>query len=179
MMFVLRTVALVCCFCLTAGPIFVVLFAWTANPGMFWVAIAAAAVLLLLGLLSGRKPHSYSESSLHPGSDVNTGSFAMRLRINRITGSVYIFTQIIYSAARQLRKAIAHFGSWRCARGLDPAGLGALMSELRFAPGQRRFRQVSSVSTSPELLARAVALKIVFQQQEDGEILVGLNRDYD
>jgi len=179
MMFVLRVVGLVCCFVLTAWPIFAVLFAWTANPDMFWIAIAAATVLLLLGLLSKRKPHPYIESSLYPGSDVNTGSFAMRLQINSITGWVYVFSQIVYSAARQLRKAIAHFSNWRCALGLAPAELGALMSELQFTPGQRRFRRVSTLSTSPELLARAVALKIVFQQQEDGEVLVGLNRDYD
>jgi len=179
-MFILRVVGLVCCFALTAWFVYAPLFQLTANANMFWVSIAAASVLLLLGLLSKKKPHAYDESSFYPDIDPSTaGGRAAGRDVHGFTFTVYLFSHIIYSTAWQLRKAIAHFGSWRLVQSIDSAELGALMSELRFGPGHRRFHKVSTVSTSPELLAHTVALEIVLQQQEDGEILVGLNSDYD
>ncbi|MDP6635984.1 MAG: hypothetical protein QGG42_13885 [Phycisphaerae bacterium] len=185
LMFVLHAVGLVVCFALTVWPIYGMLFALTANTDMFWISVGVAAVLLVLGLLSKQESSSYHKSSFCPDVDATSGNptsasgFMLGRQIHRITGPAYIFSQIVYSTAMRLREAIAHFRSWRLTQDIDPRELGDLMSQLRFDPGQRRYHKASTISTCPKLLARAVALEIVLQQQENGEILVGLNSDYD
>ena len=180
LMSILRAVAMMSCFGLTLLLIYMVLFILTVGAVAFWIAFSIAGGLFVLGLLSKKKPQSYHQSSLYPDIDTSTAGGALaRGAVNDITAPAYAFTQIIYSTAWQLRKALSHFRSWRLVRDVDPQELGELMSELKFASGQRRYHRASAVSTCPRFLARVVELEIVLLQQEDGEILVGLNRDYD